>query len=320
MSFWYNSAMKIAVLGTGSMGKTHASIYKNFKDLESVTIVGRDEKKTHDIDQELGIHGTTKLSEVLEDRSISVVDVCMPTHLHKEFVLLALNKNKHVFCEVPISYELNDALEMVRKAKEKKKIFLVAQLMRSLAEMSLVAEKVKSGALGKILSVHVHRYQRYRVDEPIIDLMGFDLDTVNNLLGLPASVLTAKSNRKDSEEFFAILNYANLSCLVEFRTIMSKEFPLSHGVRVVGTNGIIETNTVFTGPKPSIPETSVTLYPRDGKKENIAIASHDPYEHECRYFVDTILGKKDGELLDARHAANTLKIALVIKKSLEASK
>lgn len=312
--------MKIAVLGIGSMGKTHASIYKNFKDVDSVTIVGRDEEKTKKMANELGIQGTSKLSDVLEDRSISAVDVCMPTHLHKQFVLAALDNNKHVFCEVPISYSIEDALEMVGMAKKMKKVFLVAQLMRSLSEMSYVAEKLKSGALGKILSLHVHRYQRYKVNEPIIDLMGFDLDTVNNLLGLPTSILTTKSNRKNSEEFFVVLNYSELSCLVEFRTIMSKEFPLSHGVRVVGTDGIIETNTVFTGPKPSIPETSVTLYPRDEKKENVSIEGHDPYEHECRYFVDTILGKKDGELLDARHAVNTLKIALAIKKSLETNK
>lgn len=312
--------MKIAVLGTGSMGKTHASIYKDFKDVDSVTVVGRDELKTKELAKTLGIQGTIELSKVLKDQSVTVVDVCMPTHLHKEFVVSALENNKHVLCEIPIAYDLNDALEMVRRAKETKKIFQVAQLMRSLAEVSYVAEKVKSGALGKILSVHLHRYQRYKVDEPIIDLMGFELDIANHLLGLPVSALTTKSNRKGAEEFFAILNYSDLSCLVEFKTIMSKDFPLSHGIRVVGSNGMVETNTVFTGPKPLIPETSVTLYPKDEKKEEVAIKGYDPYEHECRYFIDTILGKEDGKLLDANHAVNALKIATAVKKSLEEKK
>jgi len=302
------------------MGKTHASIYKNFTDVDSVAVVGRDESKTKEIASELGIEASTNVSKILKDETIVAIDVCMPTHLHKEFVLAALENNKHVFCEVPISYSLNDALEMVRRAKELNKVFLVAQLMRSLAEMSYAAEKVKSGVLGKILSLRVHRYQRYRVDEPIIDLMGFDLDTVNNLLGLPLTVLTAKSNKNDTEEFFVVLNYPDLSCLVEFKTIMSREFPLSHGLRVVGTDGIVETNTVFTGPKPSIPETSITYYPRDGKKENVVLKGHDPYEKECRYFIETVLGNADGELLDASHAVNTLKIGIAIKKSLETGK
>lgn len=314
--------MKIVVLGTGSMGKTHASIYKNFEDVKSVTIVGRDEEKTKTLADELGINGATDLTEVLQDKSISAVDVCMPTHLHKEFVIQALENNKHVFCEVPISYSLDDANDMVQKAKKVKRVFLVAQLMRSIAETSFVAEKVESGALGKILSAHLHRYQRYQVDEPIIDLMGFDLDTVNNLFGIPTSIQTMRSSRKDSEEFLAILNYSDFSCFVEFKTIMSKEFPLSHGVRVVGADGIIETDTVFTGPKQTapIPETSVTFYPRGGKKEEVAIRGHDPYEHECRYFIDAILGKVDGRLLDASHSVNTLKIATSIKKSLETDK
>jgi len=313
--------MNIAIFGTGSMGKTHASIYKNFKDVDSVTIVGRDELKTKELAKTLDIYGSTDIEEVLRDSSITIIDVCMPTHLHKEFVISALENNKHVLCEVPISYNLDDALEMVRKAEATKKIFQVAQLMRSVAEISYIAEKVKSGLLGKILSAYFHRYQRYKVDEPIIDLMGFDLDTVNNLLGLPESVLTTKSNRIGAEEFFAILNYPDLSCLVEFKTIMSKGFPLSHGVRMVGINGILETNTVFTGPKQTapIPETSVTFYPRGEKKEEVVIKGHDPYEQECRYFIDTVLGKVDGKLLDAIHAVNTLKIAVAIKKSLETS-
>ena len=132
--------MEIAVLGIGAMGKTHASIYKNFRDVDSLIIVGRDEEKTKGLAGELDIRGTTKLSEVLEDESISVVDVCVPTHLHKEFVISALDNNKHIFLEVPISYILDDAMEMVRKAKATKKVFLVAQLMRSVAEISYVAE------------------------------------------------------------------------------------------------------------------------------------------------------------------------------------
>lgn len=314
--------MKIAVLGPGSMGKTHASIYKNFEDVESVTVVGRNEEKTKVVADELGVKGTTDLSEILHDKSISAVDVCMPTYLHKQFVIQALENNKHVFCEVPISYSLEEANEMVQKAKATKMIFLVAQLMRSVAEISYVAEKVKSGALGKILSSHLHRYQRYKVDEPIIDLMGFDLDTVNNLFGVHISIQTMRSSRKDSEELFVLLNYPDFSCSVEFKTIMSKEFPLSHGVSVVGCDGIIETNTVFMGPKQTapIPETSVTFYPRDGKKEEVVVKGHNPYEYECRYFIDTILGKVDGSLLGANHAVNTLKIAMAVKKSLETSK
>ncbi len=311
--------MKIAVLGTGSMGKTHASIYKTFKEIDSVIIVGRDQSKTKEIAKTLGVQAGLEMSGVLQDESFTAVDVCLPTEIHKEFVTSALEKNKHVFCEIPVSYDLVDALEMVQKSKAAKKVFQVAQLMRSLAEVEYVAKKIKSGELGKVLSVHLHRYQRYKVPEPIIDLMGFEIDIANFLLGVPTSVRTTRA-RKDTEEFFGLLNYPDLSCLVEFKTIMSKEFPLSHGVRVVGSEGIIETNTVFTSSKPSIPETSVVFYPKGGKKQQVPIKGYDPYEHECRYFIDTILGKVDGDILDANNAVNTLKIATTVKKSLATNK
>ena len=98
--------MNIAVLGTGSMGKTHASIYKSFEAIESVTILGRDKEKTKSLANELEVKGTTDLSVILQDKSITALDVCMPTHLHKQFVIQALESNKHVFCEVPISHQM----------------------------------------------------------------------------------------------------------------------------------------------------------------------------------------------------------------------
>jgi predicted dehydrogenase len=308
--------MKIAVLGTGSMGITHAKAYKSFGDLGEVTIVGRNENKTSDLAKQIGIKGTINVSSIMNDKSIEAVDVCMPTILHKEFVISALENNKHVFCEIPISYTLEDAIQMIEKAKEQNKIFQVAQLMRSQAEMAYVLQKVSSGDIGKIISIHIHRYQPYKVSEPIIELMGFDLDIVSNILGKPLEIHAIKSNRKDSEEYVVMLEYPDLSCLVEFKTITTKEFPLSHGVRIIGTKGLVEANIVFTGQNSYSPESSVIYYPKDGKKEVIEITGKNPYELECRYFVDTILGKVDGKLLDSNHAVDTLKIALSIKESL----
>lgn len=56
---------------------------------------------------------------------------------------------------------------------------------------------------------------------------------------------------------------------------------------------------------------------RKGKKEAVAISGHDPYKQERRYFIDTVLGINDGTLLDAKHAVNTLQVALAVKESLE---
>ena len=97
---------------------------------------------------------------------------------------------------------------------------------------------------------------------------------------------------------------------------MPKDYPLSHGLRVVGTNGILETHTVFTDSQSHTPEVSVLFYFKNSPKKLLNVPGHDPYRYECRYFLDTISGKTDGSLLDAHHAVNTLKIAIAVKKSL----
>ena len=111
--------VKVGIIGLGFMGTTHFRIYqKNDKanviavadvnedklkgDWSSVigNIGGGDNSKPMDMS---GITTYTDGLELIKDPKIDVVDICLPTFLHKKYVSAALESGKHVICEKPIA-------------------------------------------------------------------------------------------------------------------------------------------------------------------------------------------------------------------------
>src|SRR5512147_2086299 len=103
--------MRIGILGTG-FGKQHAAIFSSFPDVEVVGICGRDAEKTRQAAEALDIPAYTDADKLINSAAVDAIDVCLPTALHHDFVIAALNAGKQVFCETPVAYSLDEAVEM----------------------------------------------------------------------------------------------------------------------------------------------------------------------------------------------------------------
>lgn len=102
--------MCVLVIGGGTMGGTHANAYRRISDVELIGIVGPDEKGKKLAD-ELRILHFSSVDQV-NPAEFDIVDVCVPTFLHRRYVEWAASLGKHVFCEKPIALNLQDALAM----------------------------------------------------------------------------------------------------------------------------------------------------------------------------------------------------------------
>jgi predicted dehydrogenase len=100
--------MKIGLLGTG-FGAAHAAIYHRHPDVDDVVVFGRTLAKLATFADKFGFATTTDLDTIYTDASIDLVDVCLPTRLHTEHVLRALQAGKDVLCELPLALTLADA-------------------------------------------------------------------------------------------------------------------------------------------------------------------------------------------------------------------
>ena len=104
--------MKIAVLGTG-FGAYHVELYKKIGLVKEIVVWGRNTEKLEELKEKFGVSTTTKCEDILKDKSICLVDICMPNALHKEMALKAMAAGKDVFLEMPLAETEEDGRQII---------------------------------------------------------------------------------------------------------------------------------------------------------------------------------------------------------------
>jgi predicted dehydrogenase len=313
--------MRIGILGTG-FGKRHGEIFASFPDVEVVGIAGRNEEKTREVAHALGIPGYTDPNKLINHSDIDAIDVCLPTHVHSKYVTAALHQGKHVFCETSVAYTLAEAEQMSRTAASCGKLLMVALFGRFVSDYKYIHDYIEAGHLGRPKVLFANRRTPpiwgggVWNENFILDLMLHDIDYSYWLLGKPLAVTgRALGNpKKGWNHAFITLEYEGISAAIEGSGIMPLSFPFSTSLRVVCEGGAIDLNWYWGG---EFPISEVKLYPQKGEPEILSIPGYDPYEAECRYFVDCVQGKADPGLLGIDTACASLRIALAARMSLE---
>jgi UDP-N-acetylglucosamine 3-dehydrogenase len=311
--------LRIGILGTG-FGQTHAKIFSSFSNVEVVGIVGREDQKTEKIAHALNIQGYSDPETLINNPNVDAIVVCYPTQLHAKYVVAALNQGKDVFCETPLAFSLEEANRMAQSATENGKQLLVALFGRFVSPYKHVHEMVSSNHLGKIRTVFSNRrtppiWGGDWDENFILNLMLHDIDYVYWLLGKPLAVTSRGLENPGGgwNHVSIMMEYENTMVTVEGCGIMPSSFPFSTSLRVVGSEAAIDLKWYWGGNMPVI---SMEYYPQEGQPEMLSIADYDPYEAECRYFIDCIQGKTDSKLLSIETARDSLSIALAANESL----
>src|SRR5215469_11668933 len=81
--------MKIALLGTG-FGQAHAAVYAGRPDVDEVVVFGRAAATLAKISGQFGFATATDLDALITDPSVDLVDICLPTRLHAEVAVRAM--------------------------------------------------------------------------------------------------------------------------------------------------------------------------------------------------------------------------------------
>lgn len=317
--------MRIGVIGAGGMGAAHAAIYRRMKGVTLAGIAGRRARRVRTVAARLGVEGFTDADRLLDDDSVDAVDVTVPSGLHRDVVLAALEQDKHVFCETPVALTLKDADLMIRAARRRRRHFLVAQLMRFVPEYRRVREAAVSGTLGRPLVAFAARlsspYWSRRdprpfpiYGEPMLELSIFDFNYLNWLLGQPRGVSArgVVGTRGAADHYVVTLENARAVGVVEGSARLPRSHPFNTRLRVLLERGMYEADFRVTKGHFSV---SLLRYPAKGEPEKVHAPGGDPYRAECAYFVECLRGRADPDLLDASHDREALRVALAARAS-----
>lgn len=335
--------LRVGIVGAGFMGDTHAMVYKLLSQVELVAVADIEADKRQQRVQKYGGQAYENLKQMLQDDTIDIIDICLPTYLHRESVLLAAKAGKHILCEKPIALTLDDAAAMVAATEKAGVKFMVAQVIRFWPEYQYIRKIITSGELGQLRMLHATRLSspplwawRHWTTDPrlsggaVLDLHIHDLDYIYWLMGTPHHVyaLGRHSDTGTIDEVVSLLGFDN-ECLAvaEGSLVMSSGFPFTMTLQAVCEHGVIEYHsrgvkplTVFReGEPPRYPELSPPISPKGTEQQNTVgnIAALGGYFNEISYFVDCVENNNLPTLCPATESMFSLRLALAARESVE---
>jgi predicted dehydrogenase len=322
--------INVGVIGLGMMGLTHLDVYAAAKAAKAVAIADPDEARRTGKTRAAGnvegqaqgrfdvksVVGYADGMELIRDPSVQLVDICLPTPLHKQFTIAALEAGKHVLVEKPLARTSADAFaiaEAADRAFEKSgAIAMPAMCIRFWPGWSWLKQAIDQKTYGKVLSARFTRLAShppgafYKNAEACgaaaLDLHIHDADFVQYCFGKPRAVRSAGYCKPTTGVDHVTTHYVYDDVPfvgAEGGWAMQNGFPFTMKYLVNFENATAAYDLSAAEP--------LMLY-RDGKAEVVAIDKRQGYELEINYLLDCIAAKKRPTTVTLRDAAEAVKL------------
>ena len=146
--------MKVGILGTGGMGNVHARHYGNMPGVE-LFAWDRDADKLGAFSKHHGALKATSYEDLLSQ--VDLVDICLPTPLHLEFVLQSIEAGRATLVEKPMARRLSECQQMINAAHKMGVTLGVGHVVRFFPEHRKIHEMVVAGEVGVPASCRMRR-------------------------------------------------------------------------------------------------------------------------------------------------------------------
>jgi predicted dehydrogenase len=215
-------AIRVGVVGVGFMGRTHMGVYLKDKRAELTAFCDFDPSRTSGNGKGGGNLGAQndlpidrnkvkayeQVEDLIADKNVDLVDICLPTYVHAKYVIKALEAGKHVLCEKPLTIDLKEAQAILKAASKSKGQLMAAHCMRFWPEWRWLKEAVDKKRYGGVHSAVFRRFastpawtaknwvlQPKLSGSAMFDLHIHDTDYVRYVFGDPKAVFSVGNGK-----------------------------------------------------------------------------------------------------------------------------
>src|SRR5947199_229206 len=329
--------LRVGLVGIGFMGWIHYLSYKKTRGVKLAAVCTRDERKLGGDwtgikgnfgppGEKINLSGVTKYTELADlfaDKSIDLIDICLPPNLHAEASIAALKAGKNVFVEKPMGLTAGECDAIMKSAIKANKQLLVGQCLPFLPEYAYARKAIDSGKYGKLLGGHFKRvisdplwlkdfYDPKKVGGPLVDLHVHDAHFIRLLFGMPTAVTSQGRMRGDVVEYcVSQFQFADPSLVVTSASgvINQQGRPFTHGFEIhLEKAALYFELAVLAGGKMQV--TPLTVINGNGKAEQPKMPPGDPmlsaFDAEIKEVVHSITTGKPSSLLSGSLARDAI--------------
>ncbi|WP_136607986.1 Gfo/Idh/MocA family protein [Paenibacillus dokdonensis] len=318
--------MNIAIIGCGTMGLTYAH---NLGNMPGVQVSGVADLIQERADQAAAVSGAasyTNWEEMLEKERPETVAVCLPTYLHKTFVLSLAQRGLHVICEKPAALTVEDAKEMEEACSQHGVRLFIGHVVRFFPNYRNALEQVRSGTIGEAKMAHFKRcgsypqgvdfwyHDRAKSGGIIMDLIIHDIDFACWMFGDVESVYASVTSPDlNGMEYAQVTMKFSSGAIANLTGFWGYAGPFTTQFEISGDGGIIR----FDSNQVQSLDLKIASS-GSGTEEAVQVPSspvlHDPYYLEVQHFIECI---REGSepIVSAADACRAIEIALACEQS-----
>ena len=321
---------RVAILGAGKLGRTHARHWAAIPQAEIVSILD-----THlETAQSLGL-GTSydHFDALLRETQPDIVDICTPTPSHRAYIEQAAAAGAAIFVEKPLARTMADCDAIVAAVERTNVPLMAGHVVRYFPAYREAKRVVDSGGVGIPAAIRAERLagfphrgaaQSWYADPAksggvVLDAMLHDFDWLRWCFG-PVERVFAQGLHGRAEHA-GLLDYALVTLRLASGAVAhitgswAHSGPMRTSFEIAGDGGMVEFDSATTVP--------LRLSQTDGAagplSESPLVASDDPYYQELRAFTDALDAgaPMPVTVYDAREG---VRIALAALESIETGK
>ncbi len=309
--------LKVAVVGVGGISGAHIPVWEEMEDAELVALC---DIRPERMEVYEGKNRYTDFEEMLNNEEIDILDICLPTYLHADYAVMAMERGINVICEKPISLNEEDIDRVYSTAEKHNVKFMVAQVLRFWPEYELVKEIYDTKKYGKLLSGTMTRlgcYPRWSWDGWMMDekrsgLVPFDLhihdlDYMVYAFGMPEVKYQYRSKLPNQDFFTVNYDFGDFSINTE-ASWYATCYPFTAQFRFQFEDAIVanENGKMMIYLKDD--EKIDLSEEAEGDTGDINLPKSNAYANEIHYFFDCVVNNKPVEKINPEELRCVLKI------------
>jgi predicted dehydrogenase len=329
----------VGLVGLGFMAATHLKAYRQIDGYRITALCNPSGRNLDgDFSKVGGNVGSTEplkldMSEVkayrdfgrmLADPDVQLVDICSPTHTHRELAIAALRAGKHVLCEKPLARTSKQAREIADAAAKAKTFLMPAMCLRFWPQWTWAKQAITEQTYGRVLAARFRRVaqppgwgQKFFLDGrlsggALLDLHIHDTDFVQFCFGRPKTVFSTGFSKVSGAIDHVVTQYqvgSGVSVSAEGSWAMTEGFGFNMSYTLVFENATADYDSARGAD-------ALKLFEKAKEPRVLKPEGKDGYVGELHHMLDCIINGVPPCVVTAQDGVSAVEICEAEERSV----